>query len=127
MPASNHRTPSHHKEPRKEDASAASAVTPKTNGYQNELPANRRTVNANQIHHPWPASAHNSQQPGRDARPRHSTMRNSPPGARATTLASPTRSATGEGRVHNARALAASLGSATAPRNSRKMAYTSGA
>ena len=29
MPASNHRTPSHHKEPRKEDASAAPAVTPK--------------------------------------------------------------------------------------------------
>ena len=52
---------------------------------------------------------------------------NSPPGARATTLASPTRSATGEGRVHNARALAASLGSATAPRNSRKMPYTPGA
>ena len=77
--------------------------------------------------HPRPASAHNSQQPCRDARPRHSTLRSPPPGARATTLASPARSATGEGRVHNARALAASLGSATAPRNSRKMPYTSGA
>ena len=79
------------------------------------------------IHCPWPATAHNSQQPCRDARPRHSTMRTSPPGAPATTFASPTRSATGEGRVHNARALAASRGSATAPRNSRKMPYTSGA
>ena len=99
----------------------------KSSGYQNELPVNRSTVNASPIRHPWPATAHNSQQPCRDARPRHSTMRTSPPGARASTPASPTRSATGEGRVHNARALAASRGSATAPRNSRKMPYTSGA
>ena len=86
-----------------------------------------KTMTASPVHCPWLAPAHSPQQPCRDARPRHSTMRGPPPGAPASTLASPTRSATGEGRVHNARALAASLGSATAPRNSRKMPYTSGA
>ena len=86
-----------------------------------------KTMNVSPIHCPWPAPAPSPQQPCRDAGPRHSTMRGPPSGAPATTLASATRSATGEGRVHNARALAASLGSATAPRNSRKMPYTSGA
>ena len=38
MPAPNHRTPSHHNEPRKEDASAAPAVIPKPNGYKKNCP-----------------------------------------------------------------------------------------
>jgi len=52
-PAANHRTPSHHEEPRNEDASVAPAVTPKSNGYQKKGTAHRaeKTMHASPAHH----------------------------------------------------------------------------